>query len=108
MYAGVERKTPLVCSHSVALVALVQGLLRELYKAQGHSTIGSTDWDWNKFDSSPGSSRSEGSSGGGMATTAAAGDNGAAEATAGAVLGLAGSTAAEGITSRTQVFMYFV
>lgn len=85
-------------------VALVQGLLRELYKAQGHSTAGSMDWDWNKFDSSPGSSRSDNSSGGGVVTTAA-GDDGAVEATAGPALGLAASTAAEGITSRTQVLM---
>lgn len=99
---GVEREIPLVCFDSVALV---QGLLRELYKAQGHSTTGSIDWDWNKFDSSPGSSRSESSSGGGMATTPAAGYNEAAKATAGTVLGLAAFTAAEGITSRTQVFM---
>lgn len=99
---GVEREAPMVCFDSVALV---QGLLRELYKAQGHSTTGCMEWDWSKFDSSPGSNRGESSPGGGMATTAAAGDNGVAEATAGNALGLAASTAAEGITSRTQVFV---
>lgn len=100
---GVEREDPLACFDSVALV---QGLLRELYKAQGHSTTGSMDWDWNKFDSIPGSSRSENSSGGGVATRTAAGDNGAADSTAGNVLGLAASTAADGIAPRTQVLSF--
>lgn len=27
-----------------------QGLLRELYQIQGHSSSGSTEWDWSKYD----------------------------------------------------------
>eukprot|EP00752_Nemacystus_decipiens_P015070 g13425.t1 len=83
-------------------VPYLQGLLRELYKAQGHATAGSMEWDWSKFDSLPGSSKCETSCGGGVATTAAAGDSGGTDAAAGNVLGLVASTAAEGITSRTQ------
>ncbi|CAN0235492.1 unnamed protein product, partial [Ectocarpus fasciculatus] len=31
-----------------------QGLLRELYKVQGHSPSGNTEWDWSKFEGGPG------------------------------------------------------
>lgn len=31
-----------------------QGLLRELYKVQGHSSSGTTEWDWTKFEAQPG------------------------------------------------------
>lgn len=31
-----------------------QGLLRELCKAQGHSSPGVTEWDWSKFEAQPG------------------------------------------------------
>lgn len=34
---------------------LPQGLLRELYKIQGHSYSGATEWDWSKFEAQPGS-----------------------------------------------------
>lgn len=96
----VQSGSPLLC---VDDVAFVQGLMRELYKAQGHSTTGPMDWDWHKFDSSAGPSRSESSSGGGVVTTGVPGNNGVVEATAGTALGAAPSTAAGGVTSRTQV-----
>lgn len=32
----------------------LQGLLRELYKMQGHSSSGTTEWDWTKFEAQPG------------------------------------------------------
>lgn len=32
----------------------MQGLLRELYKVQGHSSSGVTEWDWSKFETQPG------------------------------------------------------
>ncbi|CAM9198370.1 unnamed protein product [Ectocarpus sp. 13 AM-2016] len=74
-------------------IPYLQGLLRELYKAQGHSTTGPMDWDWSKFDALV-ESNSECSSG----------DVGAVEATADTVQGcVAASTTAEGVTSRTQV-----
>ncbi|CAM9584936.1 unnamed protein product, partial [Ectocarpus sp. 12 AP-2014] len=74
-------------------IPYLQGLLRELYKAQGHSTTGPMDWDWSKFDALV-ESNSECSSG----------DVGAVEATADTVQGcMAASTTAEGVTSRTQV-----
>eukprot|EP00903_Cladosiphon_okamuranus_P013275 g12377.t1 len=36
-------------------VPYLQGLLRELYKVQGHPSSGAPDWDWSKFEAQPGS-----------------------------------------------------
>lgn len=33
----------------------LQGLLRELFKAQGYSVTGSVEWDWTKYEAQPGS-----------------------------------------------------
>lgn len=32
-------------------VLYAQGLLRELYKVQGHSSSATVEWDWGKFES---------------------------------------------------------
>lgn len=34
----------------MALPYYAQGLLRELYQLQGHSSPGSTEWDWSKYE----------------------------------------------------------
>lgn len=36
---------------SCALISVaLQGLLRELYKSQGHSSSGTTEWDWSIYE----------------------------------------------------------
>ncbi|CAM9140283.1 unnamed protein product [Ectocarpus sp. 12 AP-2014] len=50
-------------------VPYLQGLLRELYKVQGHSPSGTPEWDWSKFEGGSGRGGVESISGEAIATS---------------------------------------
>lgn len=76
-----------------------------MYKAQGHSSSGTIEWDWSKFEVQLESGTTENSAGGGAITSGAHGEHGDLDVPADDILGLPVSpaVAVDGVITRTQV-----